>query len=250
MRGPANWQGQGDHEGSGDGGGDDGMTTYADAITLLLAFFVLLFSFAEIDRQAYESLKAAIAIDFGSRTQPDPPAPAPALIPKPGLQGTADKLQKLSAKTDTKGDFQVRSTEDGVEIELAGRLMFALGSTSLREDSKGVLDDVLDAVVPAMDESYEIEVEGHTDDNPVGGGRFRNNWGLSAARAVTVVEYLVSKGVAKEQVRASGLADTRPKLPNRTEAGVAIPENQAANRRVVIRVKKKKETNPDILDLR
>jgi chemotaxis protein MotB len=214
--------------------------TYADAITLLLAFFVMLFSFAKIDQEQFSTIKAAIEVDFGATKapEPEPAPPIPAIIPRPVLDGAARDLEKFAKEGLTDGGVEIQRVEDGIEIELAGRLMFGSGSAALKSESKEILNQVYEAMLPALDDGATIEIEGHTDDTPLSGGRHGSNWGLSASRAVEVLEHLVAQGADPKKIRATGLAETVPKVPNRTSDGVAIPENQALNRRVVIRVYK------------
>jgi chemotaxis protein MotB len=85
---------------------------------------------------------------------------------------------------------------------------------------------------------YTISIEGYTDDSPIKTPQFPSNWELSTARAAAVVRSFVGLGVPAERLRAVGFAETSPKLPNRDADGKAIPENQAQNRRVVIRLEK------------
>ena len=85
---------------------------------------------------------------------------------------------------------------------------------------------------------YAITVEGHTDDTPIHTAQFPSNWELSTARAAAVVHFLLDQGIPARKLRAAGYADTFPKLPNRDADGNPIPENQAQNRRVVIKLEK------------
>ena len=85
--------------------------------------------------------------------------------------------------------------------------------------------------------THLIEVEGHTDDVPISTPRFPSNWELSGSRASNVVKYLLGKGVAKERLKAAGYADSRPK-DKLKEGQVINAETRAANRRVVIYVKR------------
>jgi chemotaxis protein MotB len=85
-------------------------------------------------------------------------------------------------------------------------------------------------------EKYFINVEGHTDDIPIKTARFPSNWELSAARASSVVRYFISLSLNSSRLSASGYADTKPKLPNSDLTGNVLKQNQAANRRVVLRL--------------
>ena len=84
----------------------------------------------------------------------------------------------------------------------------------------------------------QVTVEGHTDDAPIHSAQFPSNWELSTARASAVVHFFLDAGVAPSRLRAAGYADTFPLVPNRDAAGRAIPENQARNRRVVIKLER------------
>jgi chemotaxis protein MotB len=81
-----------------------------------------------------------------------------------------------------------------------------------------------------------MDVQGHTDDSPINTPQFPSNWELSAARASAVVRYFAEKGIATERMRATGFADTIPKVPNRDPQGNPIRVNQEENRRITIRV--------------
>jgi len=85
---------------------------------------------------------------------------------------------------------------------------------------------------------YQITVEGHTDDTPISTARFPSNWELSTARASAVVHFFLDQGIPALKLRAAGYADTFPKAPNRDVNGIAIPQNQSQNRRVVIKLER------------
>ena len=86
--------------------------------------------------------------------------------------------------------------------------------------------------------AYRISVEGHTDDSPISTAQFQSNWELSTARAASVVRFFLEEGIPPRKLTAAGYAGTFPVAPNRTADGTVIPENQAKNRRVVIRLEK------------
>ena len=94
--------------------------------------------------------------------------------------------------------------------------------------------------IPTSDKykSYQVTVEGHTDDSPISTLQFPSNWELSTARAAAVVHCLLQQGILAQRLRAAGYADTFPVALNRDAHGQAIPENQARNRRVVIKLEK------------
>ncbi|HPN37156.1 MAG TPA: OmpA family protein, partial [Melioribacteraceae bacterium] len=86
--------------------------------------------------------------------------------------------------------------------------------------------------------NYLVEVEGHTDNIPINTPQYPSNWELSTNRATNIVKLFIEEGIPPVRLRAAGYADSRPKLSNVDVNGNSIPQNQAANRRVVIFVQR------------
>jgi flagellar motor protein MotB len=132
-----------------------------------------------------------------------------------------------------------KSNGDSINaFEISSWVLFSNGSADLSETGRSILRNVAVELKSVQYEGYDIVVEGHTDDTPITTTRFPSNWELSTARAAAVVHFFLDQGLAARRLRAEGYADTRPKVPNRDASGNAIPENQAQNRRVVIRLEK------------
>jgi len=205
---------------------EDWLTTYADAITLLMAFFVMMLTFAEFDVPAYEEAAAAIANNIG-QGEKDKIAPIQAL-----------KINVEDIVFEMKADqtVDVKLDKKGVVIELSGSAFFLPGTAKLAGDAVPVLEKITQTISAPKFEFYNIEVEGHSDDSPIHTDQFPSNWELSSARASTVVRYFETKGVERGRMKAVGYADTRPKVPNLDANGKPIPENRATNRRIAIRV--------------
>lgn len=124
-------------------------------------------------------------------------------------------------------------------IETPSAAFFNTGSADLSADGKNLLIDILNNTVkPELARGYVVTIEGHTDDVPIRTVQFPSNWELSTARAASVVRFFIEQGVPAQKMRASGYADSFPKAPNRDEKNIAIPENQAQNRRVIIKLEK------------
>ncbi|MBI1273042.1 MAG: OmpA family protein [Alphaproteobacteria bacterium] len=251
---------------------DDWLMTYADLITLLLCFFALFLSISmpkmyekvhepvgnkpalpqleqpPVQRQAVPlmllpddnavPLGTVIArVEITKEETPvvaEAPAAPPELEDLPPVQQTApaeDVLPPPEAPLVEGGD---RLTT----IEMSSAAVFALGSATLSPEGGAMLADVARQLKAAQFSDYMVTVEGHTDDNPVETPQFPSNWELSTARAAAVVRYFLEQGINPQKLRAAGYAETFPKLPNRDAAGNAIPENQAQNRRVVIKLEK------------
>lgn len=203
---------------------EDWLVTYADAITLLMAFFVMLLTFAEYDIPAFEEAAAAIAEEVGGREET-----TPTLQLQIDIQDVVFEMQS---------DQVVFVTKDkkGLVIELASNAFFKPGSADINEAAVPVLERIVQTIAAPRYDLYMIEVEGHTDDDPISTEKFPSNWELSTGRASSVVRFFEGQGFLSERLKATGYGPTRPKVPNRNEAGEAIPENQALNRRVNIRV--------------
>ncbi|TCS61351.1 OmpA/MotB family protein [Varunaivibrio sulfuroxidans] len=205
---------------------EDWLITYADAITLLMAFFVMLASFSKIDLPTYEKVMAGISKEIGKS---DSKIATPIALMKKDIETTIFDMKAERAAT-------VTTDARGIVIELAGGAFFPSGSATLRRETLPFLAKIADTLLDPKFRAYKAEIEGHTDDDPIHTVQFPSNWQLSSARASSVANFFNEKGVILKRLRATGLADAWPKVPNRTPKSVAIPENQAKNRRVVIHI--------------
>ena len=205
-------------------GGEDWLVTYADAITLLMAFFVLLYTVSEPNQHKFETKMGGVFEQFSGEKTAMP------------LQDLRNQVSTLISETGEATEAQ--TTDRGVSFEFKSAKMFAPGSATILEGGVALLDRVAQMVTFMGYDDYRIEVQGHTDDIPINTAQFPSNWELSAARAAAVVRFLVSRGVEAKRLVAVGYGDTRPKAPNRDEAGEPIRENQAANRRVEIEIER------------
>jgi flagellar motor protein MotB len=133
--------------------------------------------------------------------------------------------------------FTVGSPQPGeIELTFLNTRFFASGDASLTREGQAMLKAVA-MKLRAMGQQSQIEVEGHTDADPIKNSQFPSNWELSGARAATVVRFLQTDGLRPERLRASGLAHYKPIAPEKDKNGVSIPQNKALNRRIVVRVK-------------
>jgi len=202
------------------------LATYADAITLLMAFFVMLLTFAEYDIPAFEEAAQAIAENVGNREQ---------------ISTTQElKLEIQDVVFEMQADQVVEVAQDkkGIVIELASRAFFKPGSAQLRQAAIPVLQKMSTMLTAPKFACYNVEVEGHTDDIPIKTKAFPSNWELSAARASRVVRYFVEQKMQSFRLLAVGRAETIPKVPNRDASGKPIKENQTTNRRIELHVER------------
>ena len=205
---------------SSDGGG--WITTYADMITLLMCFFVIMYSASEPSQSKWEQLKGGIQSDVMNVKNQTP---------------LADLYNELEAKYDDPKDDNPDLTIDfnthGIVVSLGSASLFESGGATLKPDGRRVIK-LLSKELRKRLMKYDlvIDVEGHTDDIPIKTAQFPSNWELSSSRAASVVKLFTERGIDPTVVRAIGHADAFPKKPNRDAEGVAIPENMSANRRV------------------
>jgi len=203
---------------------EDWLVTYADAITLLMAFFVMLLTFAEYDIPAMEAAAAAIREEVGGRQETSPIIDLQIAVQDVADEFVADQV------------VQVSKDKKGLVIELASNAFYQPGSDEIRPEAVPLLEKIAQTIGAPRYDFYLIEVEGHTDDDPISTERFPSNWELSTARATQVVRFFIDQGFVPTRLKATGFAETRPKVPNRNEAGQAIKANQSINRRVNVRV--------------
>ncbi|MDY0331367.1 MAG: flagellar motor protein MotD [Thiomonas sp.] len=233
------------------------LVSYADFITLLFAFFVVMYSISSLNEGKYKVLSQTMIAAFtGQPTTPNPvpvgqpfnstpsavdlpplPKPQKPEIIQPGrggpaakevqkaLQGVAQKIEELLAGAIRKGDVRVRLTPLGVVIDIHDTVLFASGQAALTPQARDLLDQIAGVLqgVP-----YPIQVNGYTDDRPINTPQFPSNWALSSARAVSVVEMFIAQGVKPEQLVAAGYGQYHPVESNDTAKG------RAANRRVSV----------------
>lgn len=203
---------------------EDWLITYADAITLLMAFFVMLLTFAEYDIPAFEEAAAAIKSNLSGRESTSP------------IQLMRIDVQDVVYNMQADQVVKVDTDDKGIIIELSSSAFYKPGSAELREEALPVLEKMAQTLLAPRYQTYAIEIEGHTDDIPIDTPQFPSNWELSAMRATQVVRLLISQGMESVRLKATGYADTQPKAPNKDAEGNPVPDNQALNRRVVIRI--------------
>lgn len=199
-------------------GSESWLLSYADLITNLLIFFVMLLSAATFSESKMQEIKRNLS---GASS----PTSLSAIQREIDAKVQARGLEALVA-TDV--------TRDGLEISLNSGLVFDTGEAVIGAAQVALLDSMLDTLVP-YGERYRFAVEGHTDDRPIRSTRYFSNWELSTARANAVRHRLESMGVAPGRIRVEGYADTRP-LPEAELEGLSEEERLARHRRVVVRV--------------
>lgn len=205
-----------------EGGDENWLVSYADMMTLLFGFFVLLMSFSKLDLEKFEKARQETTQFFGGEYK----------VP---FEKFKNELMAEIKKENLTNQVVLKVDEKGVIITFRGALFFDLGASEVRPEAITILDRII-PVIKKQTSIFTVQIEGHTDDNPISDSKFPSNWELSAFRAVNVLHYFERAGFSKENLQATGFGETQPIVPNRNPKGEPIKENQAQNRRVVIRL--------------
>lgn len=215
-----------------DGGGAWELS-FADMMTLILCFFILMVTVSEVNREQFDVVSESLGEAMGTKA-PEPETPDVPAEWRQKLKTLRDVQDELRARTRYATDaLSLEMRPDAVAVNLKGAVFFDSGSAELTPTALDILADI---APPLLGIPYRLTVEGHTDDLPIHSTVFPSNWELSAARAAAVARYLIDRGFPRDHVQVMGLAETRPLVPNHDAAGNAIPDNQARNRRIVILV--------------
>ena len=257
-------------ESEDEGSEDRWVVSYADFITLLFAFFVVMYSISSVNEGKFRVLSESMVEVFQDPNYDqdglDGISGLPAMLPQNEAVGEAPTRilemiaqddfpapvaeinardvrtvdlakkieQSLAAEIDM-GQIRVRETEDWTEVELDSEFMFASGEGRLGGSAATVLGTVI-TVIKQTD--TPVRVEGFTDNIPVTGGPYGSNWALSAARAANVAEAIADAGIDPDRLSATGFGELHPVAENSTVDG------RRQNRRVVIAIAKHADVPP------
>lgn len=208
------------------------LMSYADLVTNLMAFFVMLLAMSNFDTVKMNAVTKEV-----SRVRSDT------------LDLLEKKLLDEARASKLEGKVSVKLTEFGLFIELRGDRMFVSGGDTLAPSARKEFDPLL-KILAGIEGKYSLALEGHTDDVPlVGSKSFKDNWALSGARGVSLMKELAALGVPVKRMNIAGFADTRPKedpIPllkalqkpggDRKALEEKLRAVRAMNRRVVVRV--------------
>ena len=217
---------------------DRWLVSYADFITLLFAFFVVMYSAAQLDKRRAGQLATAIQTAFLQRGSL-PPNPEDVGGTRDHASNTVSDEDQSALKTRIEhalageianGNVAVRKSAEGLVISLREVGFFDTGSDKIKASSVPAFAQL--AEVLRQDGSF-IPIEGHTDDVPIHNSRFSSNWDLSTARATATIRLLILYGLKPESMAASGYAEYHPIANNQTSEGRAL------NRRVDVVIPRK-----------
>ncbi len=233
------------------------MVTFSDLVTLVLVFFILLFSMSQIDmikfKQIAESFRDTQILDYYPSIIPmeNPPeleqveseenddlGAANRFEEEQSLQNLLSEIQKFLEENGMEDIILANRTDRGVVLVLNEQVLFETGEAEIIGGSNAFLDKVGSLLknIPNL-----VKVEGHTDDRPITTYRYPSNWELSAARSSSVIRYLVDHyDLDSTRFIAVGYGETRPIVPN------TGPDNWEKNRRVEIVISDPKYTEQNL----
>lgn len=244
-----------------DQGSPGWLMTYADLMTLLLVFFVLLFSMSNLEKERFADAMQSFKTAFQNAVSGAPDSIIPLETLSPGTPSDVNDAIMQSPRESTPAEkndaedsaqseiaamewqeltsdleraFQLMQMEDAVEIgapkdgklslRVKGAALFNSGSADFNYAMLPMLDALLETLI--VNPGYKMEIQGHTDDIPIQTAQFPSNWELSAVRATTVLRYLIDSGINPKRLTATGYGASIPLMPN------ISPDNRAANRRI------------------
>jgi len=202
------------------------LISYADLMTLLCGFFILMFSLSKLDQPEFEKVKEVLAKQFGGNYE------------APTENMKAFFTQSL-ADLGLKNQAIIKADGFGVSVIFQSALLFDTLSADILPEGIKALNGLSEKIREKETQDrkhFRIVVEGHTDSRPIKNDAYPSNWELSSARSARVVRQFLTKGFDPQQLVAVGYGETRPEMKDRTESGLWIEEGLQKNRRVVVRI--------------
>ncbi|MFT4650143.1 MAG: chemotaxis protein MotB [Polaribacter sp.] len=231
------------------------LVTFADMMTLILIFFILLFTLAQHKDKAYRNLIGSVQvldedgnqisiIDYATQNgrNPEPLKPIDEVL---GLNPTeqvienltpaiVEELQSMIGNTDLSDSVDLAFNADKIILQIDGRFLFQSGRSELKDDARVIFANLGHLFMQYTD--YKIAIRGHTDNRNIETAKFPSNWELSAIRATTVLRFFIGRGLDPERMSATGYADIIPLVDNDTVG------NRARNRRIEFVLEKEKDS--------
>ncbi len=207
------------------------LLTYADLITLLLAFFIVMYSMSQVDAKKFGKMAEALngVLKGGEnlvKSDYDNSKTGHGLLKLGSLNMIQKQIEERFKEAGKEKEMKAEVTERGLVVHIMESALFKEASANLESRAMATLDLIADKLSNLPN---HVRIEGHTDDRPINTMQYPSNWELSSSRATAVVRYLISSGaVAPDRISALGYGEYRPVKPNTSI------ENRAQNRRVDI----------------
>lgn len=234
------------------------LITYSDLITLLLIFFIVMYTLSKVDADKYQAIAASLSKTMGG-SQSIMESGGPSIVPgadqdqgetsdlneveQQNLEKIKQQIQEYVDNNGLAGKVTVTIEERGVVVSFQDVVLFSLGVADLSPSSREIVDKI--GAILHQTNNY-IRVEGHTDNLPIRTSQFPSNWELSLARSASVVHRLIEYSqIPPDRLSATGYGEYRPRLANDTDT------NRQQNRRVDIVVLRTKfqEVEPEAVDI-
>lgn len=201
--------------------------SYADMMTIILTFMILLLSISTIAQTKFDLLVESLT---GRKVG--------------NLQEVKVKIDDVVKKKNLGAEVQTNIDDRGLTIEFSNALLFESGDAEITARAISVFEPIANHLVNDLEPEYGLIIEGYTDDVPIANAEFDSNWELSTSRAIHVMERLSEEGLDRRRISVQGFADTRAAtdVDLHDEGALAamsdeeVTEARAANRRVVIRI--------------
>ncbi|MDQ7032136.1 MAG: flagellar motor protein MotB [Desulfonauticus sp.] len=214
------------------------LTTFADLSMLLLVFFILLYSMSSLNKKNFEQAILSVRQALGRGQKGTIQTPIGEDLEGVSVDEIRQYREILEGQKKVFADLQYFYTQKGLEgivgaylesgkiiLRLPADVLFPSGQVTLTPEGKKIIRELKDFFITHPDQ--KINIIGYTDNVPPrAGSRFKDNWEISALRAVNVLRYLLQLGIEPQRLMATGLADLNPLYPNNS------PQNRAKNRRV------------------
>lgn len=228
------------------------LVSYADFVTLLFAFFVVMYSVSQLNESKYQALSETLTELFSevpvviseSNQQSSNESTEdlteqhntfPEIVPLPSL---SDQFKERFSDLITKGDISVTSNELWLQVSLKDKVLFSTGSVVPSSQAASLFAEIADILV---DTDNPIQVEGFTDNVPIKSAQFPSNWELSTARASAIVKLLAGNGVPPKNLSAVGYGEFQPIADNSTQEG------REQNRRVTLMIANAQRKRPEVV---
>lgn len=200
--------------------------SYADMMTSMLVFLVMILSFSQINYDKLQEISSAHEVkkkpDKVSETRQTP------------LQQVESQFEELELFE----GVSFKKELSGGSVTIKDSILFESGHAVISDASKEVLKPIF-KILKDLPKGYHFIIEGHTDDNPINTFEYASNWELSAARALSVLFLMKDLGFEETRLSFHAFGEKQPLFPNRDDDGIPIVENQAKNRRAVIKIRQK-----------
>jgi chemotaxis protein MotB len=214
------------------------LVTYADLMTLLLVFFVLLYTLSSFEKHQIQTVMESVKQQMEQKADPREILALMDLSEKVEQKMSIEEVTGLNSRKTSlfreinrfvrnvgrTGQLAADIIGGKIILRVSGEVLFASGSASLNPEAFPIFDKMVTIFADYPD--FTINIKGHTDNVPIATPQFPSNWELSAIRATTVLKYLISKGIQAQRLTATGYGEILPLFPNTTD------DHRAVNRRV------------------